>query len=122
MLSGALPDGKVAEEQEIQLVHYFGWPDMGVPDDPVLAIRCVLLMQEQRNVVYHCSAGIGRTGTLLALECSMRSLYSCEEVSVYNIVKRLREKRSLAVQTKGQYLFLYKSLVFYCAKCVCMWS
>ena len=63
------------KEQVVEQVHYTGWPDHGIPEteDSIEAFSTVLndsienAENPQGNTVYHCSAGIGRTGTLIAL-------------------------------------------------------
>ena len=47
----------------------------------------------------HCSAGVGRTGTLMALHLQMRMLSDDQRVDLFGIVCRLRRCRKLMVQT-----------------------
>ena len=63
--------------------------------------------------IIHCSAGVGRTGTIVALELCMRTLGAGSELSVYNIVKELRSRRYLACQTSHQYLYIHRALLQY---------
>jgi len=57
--------------------------------------------QSQRNqaTLVHCSAGIGRTGTLIAIYNAVESImYSRKtgteaSISIFGIVRRLREQR-----------------------------
>jgi len=64
--------------------------------------------------VIHCSAGIGRTGTLLCLYNIYLLLNELKEakeeikISIFGLVRRLREQRWGMVQTKEQYKFLYE--------------
>lgn len=61
-------------------------------------------------VVVHCSAGVGRTGTLMALHLQMRMLSDDQRVDLFGIVCRLRRCRKLMVQTSVQYKFLYQAV------------
>jgi protein tyrosine phosphatase len=61
----------------------------------------------------HCSAGIGRTGTYIALLLLIesieyqRQLGAIAQVSIFGTVRRLREQRWLMVKKEKQYRFLY---------------
>lgn len=71
----------------------------------------------ERPILVHCSAGIGRTGTLLTLCEIYKDVQRFKEtkgtvgmfpLSVYDHVYRLRHMRPLLVQNVEQYLFIYK--------------
>ena len=62
--------------RKIQQLHYTGWPDHGVPSASSLQsfkrmfeIFTYMLLASDQNekAIVHCSAGIGRTGTTIAL-------------------------------------------------------
>ena len=66
--------GKDKERPPHELTHlqYTGWPDWGLPEesegvmflvDEMLAVR----KTSDKPVIVHCSAGVGRTGTVLAI-------------------------------------------------------
>ena len=93
----------------------------------------------------HCSAGIGRTGTLIAIynlqqsvkklidyikkskwpliepifsNPSFLSVFAAKDafaqkpkLSVFGVVRRLREQRYLMVQTQSQYEFIYEYIL-----------
>ncbi|MGH0133651.1 UNVERIFIED_CONTAM: hypothetical protein FKN15_073418, partial [Acipenser sinensis] len=104
---------KTAESRTIRHFHFTAWPDHGVPETTELLINFRHLVREHmdrysRNspTVVHCSAGVGRTGTLIAID---RLIYQIEResvVDIYGIVHNLRMHRPLMVQTEDQYIFL----------------
>ena len=62
-------------------------------------------------LVVHCSAGVGRTGTLLALDIlSDMAHQESRQVDVLGVLNHLRRQRPLMVQTADQYEFIYLSL------------
>jgi hypothetical protein len=83
-------------------------------------------------IVVHCSAGIGRTGCLIVLDQLCRVLKMIKTVfpvlkddpkdlgfpsiSIFAVVRRLRELRWNAVQTAEQYAFLYSFVGQYLKK------
>lgn len=55
----------------------------------------------------HCSAGVGRTGTFIAMSIFKKIIDKKLEVSVFETVRQLREQRWGMVYTFSQYEFLY---------------
>uniref|UniRef100_I3N386 Protein-tyrosine-phosphatase n=2 Tax=Ictidomys tridecemlineatus TaxID=43179 RepID=I3N386_ICTTR len=108
------------EEQKtlsVRQFHYLAWPDHGVPQpDPLLAFWKVLRQwldqtSEGGPPIVHCSAGVGRTGTLIALDVLLRQL-ECEGlVGPFSFVRKMRESRPLMVQTEAQYVFLHQCIL-----------
>uniref|UniRef100_A0A1I7RR96 Protein-tyrosine phosphatase n=1 Tax=Bursaphelenchus xylophilus TaxID=6326 RepID=A0A1I7RR96_BURXY len=94
-------------------VLWSGWPDKAVPLTASGALALIMKTWTYSPAVVHCSAGVGRTGTIVALEACLRQLLSGEELSVYNIVKNLRNRRYLACQTDLQYLYIHMGLLTY---------
>jgi len=88
-----------------------GWPDKGVPLSTTGALRLIFRTQTLSPAVVHCSAGVGRTGTIVGLECCMRVMNAGNELSVYNVVKELRSRRFLACQTDLQYLYIHRAIL-----------
>jgi protein-tyrosine phosphatase len=57
---------------EINHIEYLGWQDHGVPSSPVEVLDLVKYVESivpdpQEPIVIHCSAGVGRTGTFIAI-------------------------------------------------------
>ncbi|KAH7728246.1 Protein T27A3.5 [Aphelenchoides avenae] len=102
-------------EHTVNHVLWSGWPDKGVPLSSVGAIRVILRTQTYSPSIVHCSAGVGRTGTIVAIEASLRILDAGSELSVYNVVKELRKRRYLACQTDLQYLYVHRALIAFIA-------
>lgn len=97
---------KDKEERMITIIQYEGWPDFGVPKEDSFKY---LLETFQENVkesknpsVIHCSAGVGRTGSLIAID-----IYSQKKQEIFDIVKKLKQQRTGMVQTKDQLSFCY---------------
>lgn len=61
------------EKQVIRQFHYTAWPDHGRPDSATPIIRMIEMFREHRKrhdipFAIHCSAGCGRTGTIIAID------------------------------------------------------
>ncbi|KAL0609980.1 Receptor-type tyrosine-protein phosphatase H [Plecturocebus cupreus] len=57
------------------------------------------------------SAGVGRTGTLIALDVLLRQLECQGLLGPFSFVKKMRESRPLMVQTEAQYVFLHQCIL-----------
>jgi len=102
------------------------WPDRCAPKNASVLLQLIdvvraLASQYGKNDrdnpktgpwLIHCSAGVGRTGTFIALDQIMR-MYDepiHSEIDVFNVVYQLRKERRYLVQTLSQYTYLYKCL------------
>ncbi|GAP85133.2 putative protein-tyrosine phosphatase [Rosellinia necatrix] len=108
---------------------YRRWPDFGVPkvEDHQSFFELMKLSQELNACadnprIIHCSAGVGRTGTFIALETLLREIDEGamdyldpdrdgnDADLVFRTVNNLREQRRTMVQADAQYAFIYKVL------------
>lgn len=110
------------EKKDVWHFLFSGWPDFAVPENKDRAALLALLkLCAQKNTsptnprIIHCSAGVGRSGTFIALEHLLAQVESGaildareDEDIIYDVVNCLREQRMLMVQTEGQYQFLYE--------------
>lgn len=96
------------------LHYYYGeWEDSMPPTKmgPLAALVDELNVARQAYPgivpIVHCSAGVGRTGTLIAYD-HFRNVSSLEgDDPVFETAMKLREQRMMMIQTSKQYLFLY---------------
>jgi protein tyrosine phosphatase len=93
--------------------HFFwnSWPDLGVPSNIMACLRLLARIKTLYPAVVHCSAGIGRTGTIVGLQMCQQTIMSGEPLSILKIVKELRACRHGAVQTDIQYVYMHRVMM-----------
>nr|XP_022307759.1 receptor-type tyrosine-protein phosphatase alpha-like [Crassostrea virginica] len=101
--------------RDITQYHYTMWPDHGTPEPLSLAIfhSEVFRTNSDENrppIVVHCSAGIGRTGTFIALDALYKEGKRSGKINVAKYVKIMRSCRMNMVQTYGQYMTIFFAL------------
>ncbi|GAB7333444.1 hypothetical protein MBLNU13_g05046t2 [Cladosporium sp. NU13] len=135
-----------AQEKDIYHLLFSGWPDFLVPEgeDREALTRLIQLSaklnsapssttnaktngtsaaldfanSEQDNPrIVHCSAGVGRSGTFIALDYLLSLLYTgqldnipADRDPIMETVDSLRQQRMMMVQGEGQYHFVYDAL------------
>ncbi|CAG5907464.1 unnamed protein product [Menidia menidia] len=107
-----------SEERTVKHFHFTVWPDHGVPQDTGVLIQFRQLVREhietdggQAPTVVHCSAGVGRTGTIIALDVLLQQLEKEQAVGINAFVHKMRLNRPYMVQTESQYVFLHQCIV-----------
>ncbi|XP_064422121.1 tyrosine-protein phosphatase non-receptor type 9 [Latimeria chalumnae] len=117
------------EKRPVIHFQYLSWPDYGVPSSAAALIDFLGAVKQQQRLsvrtmgqrwkghpggppmVVHCSAGIGRTGTLCALDICLSQLQDVGTLNVYQTVRRMRTQRAFSIQTPEQYYFCYTAIV-----------
>ncbi|QSZ37391.1 hypothetical protein DSL72_009489 [Monilinia vaccinii-corymbosi] len=119
--------GEEAEVEERTIHHFLfeSWPDNDIPQSAadihsLLALLDVSRTANNRSAaprIIHCSAGVGRTGTFIALDHLLRELdmghldgLAEDQDPVYETVKKLRDQRMLMVHRIAQYAMIYSVL------------
>jgi protein-tyrosine phosphatase len=118
------------EDEEKPIWHYLypNWPDFGaLEEENVASVLSLMDISRKQNGkgenprIVHCSAGVGRTGTFVALEFLMGELQGgawegwdegpmAHTDPIYETVNQLRMQRKTMVQAYEQYAFLYEVL------------
>lgn len=119
---------------DVTQLQYMDWPDQEVPENSETLLNLCTRADELSKMHYlcnrvqappivHCSAGVGRTGTYIAIDVTLRRLWaafahpsgaSLEPISVGEIrelVRKLKNERSKMVQTPEQYKFIYVAVL-----------
>ena len=114
-----------SETKTVWHLLFTAFPDFGVPEDDDRAelLDLIKLSAEKNDTpnnprTIHCSAGVGRSGTFIALEYLLSELDNGviattkdDEDPIFDLVRRLREQRMMMVQSDVQYQFLYDVLL-----------
>lgn len=134
------------QEKDVYHLLFSGWPDFLVPEgeDRAALTRLIQLSaklnsapsttsanaktngaaesefakSEQDNPrIIHCSAGVGRSGTFIALDYLLSLLYTgqldnipADKDPIMDTVDLLRQQRMMMVQSEAQYYFVYEAL------------
>ncbi len=85
--------------------HFTTWPDHGVPDyaTPILAFHRRVKSQHKPSkgpILIHCSAGVGRTGTYIALDNVLDQIAAEGMIDISGTIVRARNQRMKMVQTQ----------------------
>ncbi|XP_076806497.1 receptor-type tyrosine-protein phosphatase eta-like isoform X2 [Clavelina lepadiformis] len=101
------------ETRDISQIHYTSWPDHGVPEVTQNVLEFVKYFQEvfEENpvqpTIVHCSAGVGRTGTFIAMDRLLQHMKDHDYVDIFGIVHEMRMCRTSMVQNKDQYVLIH---------------
>jgi len=101
--------------------YYVSWPDHGVPQpESLLSMMKVVLSstsQDKSPTIVHCSAGVGRSGTWIAL-CTLLHIiekaineYNIPTINIMETLQKLREHRMGMFTHISQYEFAYNTIL-----------
>ncbi|WKX93444.1 hypothetical protein Q1695_011037 [Nippostrongylus brasiliensis] len=112
---------KIHENQPPRIIwhfHYMAWPDFGVPDHPQGIIRFALMFRsrlphstQNKPTIVHCSAGVGRSGTFIAIDRLLQTIQIDRPIDVFGIVYEMRFERCHMVQNEQQYIFIHHCIL-----------
>ncbi|XP_067950594.1 receptor-type tyrosine-protein phosphatase beta-like [Watersipora subatra] len=92
------------------------WPDFGCPEETssllnlVRVVRSHLKPEPRGPLVVHCSAGVGRTGTYIAVDRLLQEIQENDEIDIFAMVLEMRDYRCKMVQTEDQYVYIHDCL------------
>ncbi|XP_053943465.1 receptor-type tyrosine-protein phosphatase V-like isoform X3 [Cuculus canorus] len=105
-------------ERHVSHLHYTAWPDHGIPESTTsimtfreLAREHIQSTKDTGPTLVHCSAGVGRTGTFIALDRLLQQMKQENVVDIFGVVYTLRMNRYQMIQTLSQYIFLHSCIL-----------
>uniref|UniRef100_A0AC34FUJ8 Protein-tyrosine phosphatase n=1 Tax=Panagrolaimus sp. ES5 TaxID=591445 RepID=A0AC34FUJ8_9BILA len=96
----------------VKLFQMNDWPDRGVPDKPMSILRLLRAIPAGRCII-HCSAGVGRTGTVILIDAIINRLLKGLTCNVKEMFQFLRNQRASAVQAESQYVLIHTCVLNY---------
>lgn len=111
----ALEDIQTGEVRHISHLNFTAWPDHDTPSHPEDLLTFISYMRHIRRsgpVITHCSAGIGRSGTLICIDVVLGLISQDLEFDISDLVRCMRLQRHGMVQTEGQYVFCYQVVLY----------
>ncbi|XP_061919802.1 tyrosine-protein phosphatase non-receptor type 6 [Entelurus aequoreus] len=117
------PVNKPKHSRTVWHYQYLSWPDHGVPQEPGAILSFLTQVNAKQEechdagpMVVHCSAGIGRTGTIVVIDMIIGTIntigLNCD-IDISKYIQMVREQRSGMVQTEAQYRFIYLAVSEY---------
>jgi len=107
------------ETRTVHHLHYTDWPDFGIPictkgiRDLCETVNCLVksASNDSSPIVVHCSAGLGRSGSFIAIHYSLKKLIiESSSLNIPDLISEMRRDRIGMVQTEKQYEFIYKAI------------
>ncbi|XP_065834007.1 receptor-type tyrosine-protein phosphatase alpha-like isoform X2 [Oscarella lobularis] len=104
------------QKRTIKHFHFTSWPDQENPEH--LCSLLGMMYQIRRDsssdrMIVHCSDGVGRTGTFLAILNMISRVDAEKSLDVRGLIGEMRTKRMEMVQTVKQYAFVYTAILDY---------
>ncbi|XP_055956463.1 tyrosine-protein phosphatase non-receptor type 9 isoform X1 [Patella vulgata] len=119
---------KTGEKRMVTHLQFTAWPDYGIPPATGFLDFLFHVRKAQEDatkdlgskwqghplgppIVIHCSAGIGRTGTFVTIDISLRRLDDIGTVDIRETVRRIRSQRAYSIQMPDQYVFCHLGVI-----------
>ncbi|XP_073493242.1 tyrosine-protein phosphatase non-receptor type 13 isoform X5 [Phyllobates terribilis] len=110
-----LQELQTGEVRHIAHLNFTAWPDHDTPTDPNQLLTFISYMRYIHRcgpIITHCSAGIGRSGTLICIDVMLGLISKDLEFSISDLVQTMRLQRHGMIQTEEQYMFCYQVILY----------
>ncbi|CAI5438065.1 unnamed protein product [Caenorhabditis angaria] len=104
-----------SETRTVRHMQWLDWPDRGVPPCRLTSMELLSSVRGSKvPIVVHCSAGIGRTGTIVAIEYILEKISAGSDcMAMGELMKELRNQRAYSIQNDLQYLYIHRVMLCY---------
>ena len=72
--------------------------------------RQIIPYNQAYPILAHCSAGVGRSGTFIAIDAMLKLANEENKFDVYNYFQIIRQDRMQMIQNPDQYLFVFNAI------------
>ncbi|XP_050183328.1 tyrosine-protein phosphatase non-receptor type 13 isoform X6 [Myiozetetes cayanensis] len=110
-----LEEIQTGEVRHISHLNFIAWPDHDTPSQPDDLLTFISYMRHIHKlgpIVTHCSAGIGRSGTLICIDVVLGLISRDLDFDISDLVRTMRLQRHGMVQTEDQYIFCYQVILY----------
>ncbi|KAM7053347.1 tyrosine-protein phosphatase non-receptor type 13 isoform 4-T4 [Acridotheres tristis] len=110
-----LQEIQTGEVRHISHLNFIAWPDHDTPsqpDDLLTFISYMRHVHQSGPIITHCSAGIGRSGTLICIDVVLGLISRDLDFDISDLVRKMRLQRHGMVQTEDQYIFCYQVVLY----------
>uniref|UniRef100_A0A669PST2 Tyrosine-protein phosphatase non-receptor type 13 n=1 Tax=Phasianus colchicus TaxID=9054 RepID=A0A669PST2_PHACC len=110
-----LEEIQTGEVRHISHLNFTAWPDHDTPSQPDDLLTFISYMRHVHRsgpIVTHCSAGIGRSGTLICIDVVLGLISRDLDFDISDLVRTMRLQRHGMVQTEDQYIFCYQVVLY----------
>uniref|UniRef100_A0A8C8REE2 Protein tyrosine phosphatase non-receptor type 13 n=1 Tax=Pelusios castaneus TaxID=367368 RepID=A0A8C8REE2_9SAUR len=110
-----LEDIQTGELRRVSHLNFTAWPDHDTPsqpDDLLAFISYMRHIHKSGPIITHCSAGIGRSGTLICIDVVLGLISKDLDFDISDLVRTMRLQRHGMVQTEDQYIFCYQVVLY----------
>lgn len=105
------------ESRFVRHLYFQSWPDHGVPltTNELQQFRAEVrgaVTDPNVPILVHCSAGVGRTGTFIAVDHLLNQCTALDGIpNIDEVVRQMRLARNYMIQTEMQFVFVYRTLL-----------
>lgn len=112
-LTYEFPSFQTNENQIVTHLNYTGWPDHGTPSQPEQLLTFISYMRHVHQsgpIITHCSAGIGRSGTLICIDVVLGLISKDADVSIFHLINLIIT--FFSITSNLLFSFSFGSLIF----------